>query len=305
MTSPQLTIVIPVYNRAAIVRRTLDSVAAQTTRPLCVVLVDNNSTDSTPEVLRQWRDEVSAPDFSVEIISETRPGACCARNAGLARVTTPWVMFFDSDDVMLPGHTARALRVAASEPAPDIVGWDMLIINRGRGVRMPFIVRDTLYNNIMHSSFSTIRYMARTALVRRAGGWLEGARVFDDCELGVRLLMLNPAVIYAGRDITVHVYDTEESITQKHDGRLAAMDVAMSAIRRNLPEDCKHWADLERMIMATTWARHDKGAKELTDSIILSRPRRSRPLWRLLRAYSLAGGRGVARIYRLLTAGKL
>lgn len=51
----ELTIVIPVYNRAGIVGRTLESVQRQTLRPLRVVLVDNNSTDATPEVLRAWK----------------------------------------------------------------------------------------------------------------------------------------------------------------------------------------------------------------------------------------------------------
>ncbi|MGN0223934.1 MAG: glycosyltransferase family 2 protein, partial [Muribaculaceae bacterium] len=54
MTNCELTIVIPVYNRATIVERTLASVAAQTLRPLSVVLVDNNSTDGTLSVLQRW-----------------------------------------------------------------------------------------------------------------------------------------------------------------------------------------------------------------------------------------------------------
>ena len=50
---PTLTIVIPVYNRAKKVKATLASVAAQSYRPLSVILVDNNSTDGSPEVLER------------------------------------------------------------------------------------------------------------------------------------------------------------------------------------------------------------------------------------------------------------
>ena len=50
------TIIIPVYNREALVQRTLDSVLAQTHRPLQLVLVDNCSTDGTLQVLQQFAD---------------------------------------------------------------------------------------------------------------------------------------------------------------------------------------------------------------------------------------------------------
>ena len=88
-----ITIIIPVYNRAGIVGPTLDAVAAQTWRPLNVILVDNASTDNTLQVLNQWKKSVERPDFKVEVIEERTPGASAARNAGLRRATTRWTMF--------------------------------------------------------------------------------------------------------------------------------------------------------------------------------------------------------------------
>ncbi|MDE6528594.1 MAG: glycosyltransferase family 2 protein, partial [Muribaculaceae bacterium] len=97
-----ITIVVPVYNRAGIVERTLESIRQQSHRPLSVVLVDNNSTDNTPHVLRKWKSEVEAPDMQVTIVDEPVAGAPAARNRGLGLTTTPYVMFFDSDDIMTP-----------------------------------------------------------------------------------------------------------------------------------------------------------------------------------------------------------
>ena len=206
---PRVDIVIPVYNRAAVVTATLDSVAAQTARPLRLILVDNNSTDNTAEVLQRWKDVHASDDFKVDIISEKHPGAAAARNAGLTQVSAPWVMFFDSDDLMRPGHVERALNVADEHPEADIIVWDFIYhAANGREHRRPFIMSDMLYNNIMHSSFSTQRFMARTELVRHVGDWLTDGRMFDDCELGVRLLLQNPVVVHAGREITVDVLET-------------------------------------------------------------------------------------------------
>lgn len=300
---PLVDIVIPVYNRAGVVTATLDSVAAQTARPLRLILVDNNSTDDTPGVLQRWKEAHATDDFPVDIVSEKQPGAAAARNAGLARVTAPWVMFFDSDDLMRPGHVERALKVSAEHPQADIVAWDFTYHTAGgREHRRPFIMSDMLYNNIMHSSFSTQRFMVRTELVRRVGGWLSESHMFDDCELGVRLLLQNPVVVHAGNEITVDVLETPDSLMTAPEGRVERMKVALDSIRLNLPADKKHWADLQRLIMVSTWARHDPEAPALARELLAEQPAGRRLLWRLLRAYLLAGGRGAARIYRLLTS---
>ena len=95
MTSEvQITIIIPVYNRAEVVKATLDSVAMQLYRPIDVILVDNNSSDNTLEVLNEWKQAVESDDFRVKVLSESNPGATAARNRGLKEVTTPYTMFF-------------------------------------------------------------------------------------------------------------------------------------------------------------------------------------------------------------------
>ena len=103
---PILTVVMPVRNRAALLPRTLLSIERQTLRPLKTVIADNGSTDSTPQIIEQWRQRVEPQGISVTVVSEPRPGASVARNAALAKVTTPYTLHFDSDDEMLPDHLA-------------------------------------------------------------------------------------------------------------------------------------------------------------------------------------------------------
>lgn len=294
-----ITVVIPVRDRAGVVGRTLDSVAAQTLRPFSVVLVDNGSTDGTRAVLDRWQREMADGGPEVTVISEPRPGACAARNAGLAVVRTPWVMFFDSDDVMLPGHLARAVAVALRNPAASVVGWDALDLWPGRSKRLRFIPRDALYNNIFHSSFSTIRYMARTDLVRRAGRWTEGLTMYDDCELGVRILSQKPVMVHAGQEITVKIFHDVESITESaHEGRAAKVRTGIDAIRRHLSPRQRPWADFQQLIKLTVWADGDPESPRDAAELLAGQPLPRRLLWRLLLAYVRAGGRGAARIYR-------
>ena len=298
MDSAQLTIVIPVYNRATIVERTLASVAAQTLRPLAVVLVDNNSTADTLAVLHRWADTHFAPDFAVVVIIAPRPGAANARNAGLARVATPWTMFFDSDDIMLPDHCASALATADANPAAQIVGWDAkLQYPDGRIRVMRFTTRDAIYTNVFHSTFSTQLYMARTDLFRQVGGWLKDSRMFDDCELGNRILLSRPVMVKRRGAPTVVVYPQPDSISNTKVS-YDSIKIALDGIEAALPPRKRHWVALIRLLMPSTWARESADAADHARAILARQPRLRRWLWTLFYRYSLRGGRGVARLYR-------
>lgn len=245
----KLTVVIPVYNRAEIVGRTLRSVECQTLRPLRVVLVDNGSTDNTATVLRTWAAEVSAPDFEVEVVSEPTPGAAAARNAGLARVDTPWVMFFDSDDTMRPDHCRRAM--TAAEEGIDIVGWDVALHLPGSERRCRFLRKRMHFDNIFHGGMATLRWCVRTDFIRKAGGWNQAALVWDDIELGTRMLAASPALRRIGGEPTVDVYHSSVSIsTEPWLSRLRRIDTVLDLIETSLPADKRHFADFKRLLAA-------------------------------------------------------
>jgi len=292
-----ITIVVPVRNREAVVCETLDSIVAQTYRPLRLIVVDNGSEDASADVVSRWIAAHRSDDFNAILLSEPVPGACRARNAGLRAVETEWVMFFDSDDIMLPMHVSRAMSIAGADV--DIVGWDYELISlEGRKFRRRFYTNDLWYNNLFHSSLSTLRYMARTDLFRRAGGWLDSAAMFDDAELGMRLLALNPRIKSAGREITVVVRESPRSIMTDPSGRLKSMQPALDAMQRTMPPATAHWVDLMRILMAKTWAKDDAGAAEYADKIISAAPFFRRQLWRALATYVGMGGRGAAYIYK-------
>lgn len=190
-TQSKITIVIPVRNREGLVGRTLDSIGRQTLRPLDVVLIDNCSTDNTLTVLQEWAQSVEGPDFRVSVVEECRPGAAQARNRGLECVETEWTMFFDSDDQMGASHVERVVREIEKYSEIELLGWDVGYVRLdGTEKVLPFEIGDLRAHNILHGSLSTQRYCARTELFRRAGGWNPEVRIWDDIELGERLLKL-------------------------------------------------------------------------------------------------------------------
>lgn len=238
-TPPLITIIVPVHNRAGIVVRTLDSIAAQTCRDIRLIIVDNASTDSTPEVIAKWKSDNESAELQVDILHEPIPGAPAARNCGLTATESEYVMFFDSDDVMLPDHIERIHNYLIRFPDTDILRWDMGIIDSDGWLNVKRQHHpDELRLHILHSSLSTMRFTAKTSIVRDCGGWDNDLSVWNDLELGVRLLLTARTVRKLHGEPTVTVYPTEKSITgTSYSSRRSGHKVAMDKIKGILNTD--------------------------------------------------------------------
>jgi len=95
-----ISVVIPTFNRAGVVGRAVDSVLRQSYPPKQIIVVDDGSTDSTPEILRRYGD-------TIEYVRQENAGASAARNRGILLARHPWIAFLDSDDYWMPEHLAR------------------------------------------------------------------------------------------------------------------------------------------------------------------------------------------------------
>lgn len=293
-----LTIAIPVYNRESIVKKTLDSIVSQSYRPLKIILVDNNSKDNTLITLKKWREDYNSEDFEITILTEPKPGACAARNKALSVIDTEWTMFFDSDDTMPSNHIEKVIDSISKNPELELIGWGSKIhfLNKRLLVK-PFKTKYVEYNNIMHSIFSTQKYVAKTHLFRAAGGWDEDLTMGDDIELASRLLLQKPIIGNISNHF-VDIFESENSITNdKKD--LSSIQKALEKVRNTLPDDKRHWIDLQIIIQGATWARNDPKSADIVAGIIESATAPRRFLWKVFYNYLKRGGRGVAKLYAL------
>jgi glycosyltransferase involved in cell wall biosynthesis len=91
--NPKVSVIIPTYNRAASVRKAIESVLAQTVTDLEVIVVDDGSSDGTGNILRQVFGD------RIRYYAQANQGVSVARNKGLAEARGGWVAFLDSDDL--------------------------------------------------------------------------------------------------------------------------------------------------------------------------------------------------------------
>ena len=188
-----ITIVIPVYNRKALLKHTLDSIMRSPCAGAPVIVVDNGSTDGTDKFLEAYCE--SHP--TVTAASEPVRSAATARNKGLSLVRTTWVYFFDSDDEFedIPHDWDSSAQLVAFPTRQKVES--KVTIRAYKPVADPAV-------QILNGMLNTISMIFRTAWLKEIGGWSTACTVWDDWELGTRALIAEPRLQW----ITAKAYHT-------------------------------------------------------------------------------------------------
>lgn len=108
MTLPEVTVVIPTYNRAWSLPRAIDSVLEQTVPAKDIIIVDDGSTDHTAEQLKNYGKKIRT-------LTQAQQGVSAARNTGIKNSNTDWIAFLDSDDAWHPKKLAEQIKRAIEE----------------------------------------------------------------------------------------------------------------------------------------------------------------------------------------------
>jgi teichuronic acid biosynthesis glycosyltransferase TuaG len=117
-----VSIVIPTYNHAHFLPRVLSSVYSQTWTSWEVLLIDNNSTDNTDEVLKPWLSD------RVRLLKVSNYGAIAvSRNKGIKEASGEWVAFLDSDDWWTKNKLEITMRYA--QCGADVLYHDLNIVS--------------------------------------------------------------------------------------------------------------------------------------------------------------------------------
>ena len=318
MRKSRIDIIVPVYNRAKIVKPTLQAIVAQSFKDYALVLVDNNSTDDTLQVLETFRQEHS--DIHVTIVQCATPGAAAARNAGFRASGSEWVMFFDSDDLMdtdlVEGYMSR---IDAANGEADLVVTRVDVHNLDCSHReYPYYESNLLVQHLFHASLATLRFIVRRDFFERAGEWNEAMLCWDDWELGFRLLLQQPRIVYMGDRVRVHVISTADSITgTEFSSRCGLWERAIDAAEAHLRsrrdcvgQDAKHNGRLLRLLefrriaLAAEYRRENRN--DLAQPLYRDTMSRCRHhvvmswLYPLCYRYIAGGGRGISHIVKHL-----
>lgn len=252
---PEVSVVIPTYNRARDVCSAVDSVLAQTFDDLELIVVDDGSTDETQELLeRRYGDRI------VYVYQENQE-RCVARNTGIQRSSGAYVAFLDSDDVWLPDKLEAQMEMARRYPEAGLLYGRVFPIDSdgrwhlreaemvGWGEPGPRRVFDRL---VMVNIIPTPTVVVKRASLDRAGFFDKAFSYCEDWDLWLRIAFHYDAVFVPQALAGARVYDDIPS-------RLAAYGSEMSQIRilekvfADLPADEGHLRELKSQAIASRY----------------------------------------------------
>ena len=113
-----VSIVVPVYNKANYLAKTLDSLLAQSHENIELILVNDGSTDASAQIMQEY----AGSDLRVSVVEQGNRGLSGARNTGLEQAGGSYVMFFDADDILLENAVFDMLLVAIRDDADIVAG---------------------------------------------------------------------------------------------------------------------------------------------------------------------------------------
>ncbi len=202
---PAVSVILPVRDRADVLRTAVESILQQTFRNFELILVDDASSDQTPDVI------CSLSDPRIVVVRNERPrGAAGARNAGLKLARAPLIAFHDSDDTCRPDKLQRQWEIFQSAgPEVGVVYTRYLREGDGRLYVRPPESAPTTSGDLFDALLSGNLVGMPTALIRRelfdrCGGFDESLQVLVDWELFLRMARVCrfrfiPDVLYFSR----------------------------------------------------------------------------------------------------------
>ena len=127
---PTISVIIPTYNRASLLKEALDSVLAQTYTDYEVIVIDDGSTDNTEEMMQAF-----LTDSRIRYIKQSNAGVSAARNHGIFEARGEWIAFLDSDDLWFPEKLEKQMAFLTEHPTAGAVCGPSYQYQDGRVVK--------------------------------------------------------------------------------------------------------------------------------------------------------------------------
>ena len=207
-----VSILIPCFNAERWIAQAIESAVAQTWPEKEIIVVDDGSTDGSPDVIRRYKDRVRWE------IGPNR-GGNPTRNRLLELARGEWLQYLDADDYLLPGKIAAQMDFLAIRPQSDVVYSPMLldfISSQGSNpVPNPNSIntKDMWIGLVRWHTPQTGGYLFRRQALVDAGGWNAAQPCCQDNEMCLRLLMCGKQFTFCPKTGAVYRVGSNESVS--------------------------------------------------------------------------------------------
>ncbi len=188
--NPEVSVILPTYNRAHLIKRAIQSVLNQTYQNFEIIVVDDGSTDNTEEIVRDLNNQ------KIRYIRHNEnKGAACARNTGIKVARGDYIAFQDSDDEWFPNKLERQMEVFKNAPLEvGVVYTGAWLIRNNKRIYRPLFTTKQREGNICKELFeeriawmTTPVFIVRKECFNRLGLFEERLPSLSDWELWLRI----------------------------------------------------------------------------------------------------------------------
>jgi glycosyltransferase involved in cell wall biosynthesis len=233
-----VSIIIPLYNAARTLARTLHSTQNQGVT-VETILINDCSQDDSSLVAASLQKQYS--DISL-IELEKNVGAAAARNVGIQHARGKYIAFLDADDVWLPGKLRTQIAAFEADPQCTLVSCDTLqitprgeVLRRGHSVKPPVSGADAWKTLLRYNFIPTPTVLTRSELVQSVGGFDESLVVSEDLDLWISLARKGNVVVLP--QVFVHYFDYSNSLMKR--GIIDSFTNTQRMIENHIREECR------------------------------------------------------------------
>lgn len=180
-----LSVIMPVYNGEAYLRQAIDSILEQTFKDFEFIIIDDASTDGTPEIIRSYTDS------RIRVIrNQSQKGNYPCRNKGLELAVGKYIGIMDADDIAYPQRFEIQYMYLESHPDIWAVGTSYDFSEPGNKKNLPSSHKQLMICLLLNNIFLHSSLMIRSDILKKQGGYNEKYIYSSDYDLMSRLALL-------------------------------------------------------------------------------------------------------------------
>jgi len=258
-----VSVIIPTYNCASYLAAAIESVLAQTYRDFRIFVIDDGSTDATPEVMRPYV-------YHCVYIHQPNAGAAAARNRGIRESSSKYIAFLDADDLWHPTKLERQIQLLDLHPNVGLVCSDFSMTGNGQSVDSFFsttrvppdgrMFKHLLRNCIVFTSSVVVPRQ----VIEEAGMFNEFLPVCEDMNLWLRIA--SRWDIAAIREVLVSRRNRPEGLSATAGGTIVSLNHGLASLQ-HIESSCPHLSRRNTRVLRRALALfyYKSGSSLLTD----------------------------------------
>lgn len=246
---PQISVIIPTYNRREYVQLAIDSVLAQSYTDYEIIVIDDGSTDGTSDALRARYGE------RVRLVTQTNQGESVARNRGVQIAHGQYIALLDSDDLWLPDKLAKEMAMLEGDPRLGMVfcqAWLIdaqghLLADRPEGESLTdrdLTLENLCFENVIGGPSTTL---LRRDIYKAVGGFDNNIHYGEDWDLFLRIaaqyrigIIAEPLSCIRRHRGTQCYYPSADRNARRFDDHLKLINKALATWPGQLPDPIRH-----------------------------------------------------------------